>query len=531
MRTTTLVFILFVFSTLISANNPSRIQSVTVYPDRAVVTRVLTVSVNETNSEITFDSLLPGVVDDSIRVSANGSTEVKITGMELRTQVLPEPSNQGIRDLENEIQSLDDQTAAFLSHQRNLQSQRAFLESMKIGFTQQASKDLATREDGAKDLLAMFQFLGSALQKITEEEQAIEIRKRETGKKKTLLAQELGKLKSKSVHQEKSVTVGFQVTESGQIEFQLTYLIPGAGWRPVYDARLAEKGNSVDLHYKAIVHQTTGEDWKDVKLTLSTARPSIGADPPKLAAWKIQLVEPTASLTENMVVVADSPVQQWTFDKNREYYDSDAFEELASVETRQANVLFHIPGKTDIPSDGNPHTTTISILKFGTTLEYLAVPKASQYAFLRSEIKNTSGLPLLSGKANIFHGNDFSGVSTIPYVADSQNFRLYFGVDQGIRVKRRHSSLSDETEKDFAFTIEVENFKPEAQRVVVLDQLPVSEHADLKVKRKDFSLQPTENNPDGTVKWIVQLAPQQKQTIQFAFEVDYPRNMAVNGLR
>lgn len=68
---------------------------------------------------------------------------------------------------------------------------------------------------------------------------------------------------------------------AGPVGLRLSHLTPCALWRPACRAVL--DGHSLTLETDAMVWQRTGEDWSDVRLTLSTARSALATDPPRLA--------------------------------------------------------------------------------------------------------------------------------------------------------------------------------------------------------------------------------------------------------
>jgi len=71
--------------------------------------------------------------------------------------------------------------------------------------------------------------------------------------------------------------------------FELRYLVNNASWSPSYNLRGPESRDAVQLEYLASIRQTSGEDWHDVKMTLSTASPSLVAEPPELASLSLSL--------------------------------------------------------------------------------------------------------------------------------------------------------------------------------------------------------------------------------------------------
>jgi len=77
------------------------------------------------------------------------------------------------------------------------------------------------------------------------------------------------------------------------VELEVNYIVANAGWYPVYDLRAINAKKPIQLSYKANVQQATGEDWKNVKLKLSTANPNLSGLKPELSAWFLNFDVPS----------------------------------------------------------------------------------------------------------------------------------------------------------------------------------------------------------------------------------------------
>ena len=84
------------------------------------------------------------------------------------------------------------------------------------------------------------------------------------------------------------IVVVTQAARQLTADFSLTYLVTDAGWTPHYDVRVADISQPVDLRYRAKVTQSSGEDWSNVKLQLSTGDPSANATAPELPIWRVR---------------------------------------------------------------------------------------------------------------------------------------------------------------------------------------------------------------------------------------------------
>lgn len=76
------------------------------------------------------------------------------------------------------------------------------------------------------------------------------------------------------------------------IVLRLSYFVRGARWAPAYTVRLDDAMTSGSLEVRALVGQRTGEDWRNVTLTLSTANPQHWTDLPELKAIRIGRAQP-----------------------------------------------------------------------------------------------------------------------------------------------------------------------------------------------------------------------------------------------
>jgi len=90
------------------------------------------------------------------------------------------------------------------------------------------------------------------------------------------------------------------VAVQGKYDFEISYIAQNAYWTPFYDVRVENIKNPLKLVYKAKVTQTTGIDWKHVKLSLSTALPSQWGNAPALKLWFLAYVNPVVAIDKKL---------------------------------------------------------------------------------------------------------------------------------------------------------------------------------------------------------------------------------------
>jgi uncharacterized protein (TIGR02231 family) len=210
--------------------------------------------------------------------------------------------------------------------------------------------------------------------------------------------------------------------------------------------------------------------------------------------------------------------------------------DTAQVEAERTSVLFRIPRPAEIPSDGFPHAVTVAVEEFPAAAEYLAVPKLSPHAYLKSAMTNRTSYPLLPGQANIFLGGNFTGTAQLKKVAPGEPFDLFFGTDDALTVKReeirqhKEAGFMGKNRMSYRYRIEAANFRKEPQTVTVLDQLPLAGDEEIKVTLEESSPKPDETEDNGTMRWKLPLQPGEKREIVFEIRVEYPKDREVTGL-
>jgi len=333
---------------------------------------------------------------------------------------------------------------------------------------------------------------------------------------------------------------------AGRLDLTLSYTVPGAGWTPAYDARVSTADRKVELGYFGVVRQSTGEDWRDIALTLSTARPSLGGGPAPLTPWTLDVFNPRlrAAIAEGLESAQSaSPMRRQTLEGKAV---ADAAQEpeqaanfaLATVETAATSAAFRIAAPTTIASDNASQKVAITTARLAATPEYLAIPKRLPAAFLTTKVVNTSEFPFLAGALNVFLDGTFVAASSLRAVQPGEKFDLALGVDEGLALKRKLvNRFAEDTgltsggrRVTYEFLLTVQNNKPTAERVVLRDQLPISRNEKIVVKH--LAPDPKDLKPDneGILKWTLDLKPGEKREITLKFSVDHPAEVNVAGL-
>ncbi|TCC86649.1 mucoidy inhibitor MuiA family protein [Pedobacter frigiditerrae] len=98
---------------------------------------------------------------------------------------------------------------------------------------------------------------------------------------------QLNELNGKSLKNSNDVIVKVSSKLVTKGKFSLTYMVNNAGWYPTYDIRAKDVSSPIELVYKANVSQSSGEDWKNVRLALSSGNPTTNSTKPSLGTYNL----------------------------------------------------------------------------------------------------------------------------------------------------------------------------------------------------------------------------------------------------
>jgi hypothetical protein len=266
---------------------PSKIVAVTVYQGQALVTREVSVPEGMGTAELVVSPLPPETVAGSLYTE--GAEGLRVLSTRFRTRAVKEDTRQEVRAKEELIKKLESE-AQRLERQLAVEELDILYLSKLEGFTGTALNSLT--EKGRLDgdaILTLSRFImdsrGSKSKASTDLRQQLAANTESTDFAKKQIAE----LSSGSSRLERDAVIIVQKSRPEPGTVRLGHLVGAANWWPQYRLRGAADDAPVRLEYLAAVVQQTGEGWPDVKVTLSTARPSLDAAPPDLLPLKMDI--------------------------------------------------------------------------------------------------------------------------------------------------------------------------------------------------------------------------------------------------
>jgi uncharacterized protein (TIGR02231 family) len=528
----------------------TEITKVTVYLDRAQVTRQGEIALEGTECLLKVIDL-PATIDPaSIRIGGRGESFVKILAATTERHRFKEPVKQKLAEVEAQIENLEAIQRKLKTQIETAQMQSEFITGLRSKTEDTFSTSLARQKLSLGEVLSFIDNIGN---KFTEYGHLIE----DYQQQMLELDKQINVLKSrhKSFNTVKpteslQVLVEMEAAGAGLFQLELSYTIDQASWKPLYDMRVDTAKQQLHLTYLAQITQKTGEDWADVALSLSTAQPGLGTIPPQLSPWYINVlsdktfgpgIQLAAGSASDITVGSsgDEPsLRRRATAEEDDYEPIEAESSVAKKEQQGSTVTFHLQGSGNIPSDGSPCKTTIFRDELPCQLNYVAMPKLVSFAYLQAQVQNPpAGATLLPGEVDIFCDDLFVGNTKLSNVAPGQEFDINLGIDERISINRE--LVEQQVDKKFlgsdrritcAYRIEIQNLLTSTINLRLTEQIPhsLSEKIKVKLVKSDPAVGLGEL---GLLEWSLQLTANQSRTVYYQFSIEHPQDIRLSGFR
>lgn len=536
----TLTFIVAMYMELQAQEKPvvvtSSITNVTVFLSGAEVQREGRVAVKSGAQQVVLENLPARLNPQSIQVSGTGN--FTILGVSHRLNHLkPAEKTKEAERLEQLIESLNEKIGRQTAVLDVLKAEEEMLKKNQyIGGTQTGVK-IAELKEFADYFRTRLQALHQESLKMTKE-----VTEWQKELKKT--KEQLSNIQNKPQQPTSEVVVEVTAPVAGDVKLTLAYMVYDAGWSPSYDLRSSDVNKPIELTYKANVHQSTGEEWKNIKPVFSTANPTINSTRPILNPWYLSFYQPPRPRSEfqaNAMLRSDvmkkSVVDMEFSEEIMIQADEAPAPTTASIYTTvqesQISTEFVVDVPYTIPGNGQSQMVELAKHSLPAIYEYYAVRKLEKDVFLIAKIAGWEKLNLLSGTANLFFEGKYVGESYIEARYTGEELTLSLGRDKNITITRIRKK--DFVEKQFLATsitetrewdLTVHNKKSQAITITVEDQIPVSTEKDIKVEAVNISKAELDKNL-GKLSWKLSLKPSESQSMNVKYTVKYPKDKTV----
>lgn len=543
------------------------ISDVIVYHGRALVTRTIELDKPSGDVELLIENLPERIIPESLYAQATDG--IQVLSVRYRVKEVEKDTRTEMKELVQQYEEIEKQlhrakrdlqlahnTAGRFSKMWGLGLDGANVSIQRGAFSAESMTNYMTylAEQGqiwhhkAVDLEEKIKNIEKQLQKLNEE-------------KSHLSAQHKRSIRQALVYINKP--------SKKAAALNLSYLVHGADWSPQYNLKALADANSVDVEYNAVVHQSSGEDWTNARLALSTAVPALVATPPSLDPLKITLGHPVnrgrgtdllsqapmstpvsqdeiksqqvsfVDQTQRFVQFANdrraniakgikanrdlnyfaSNSQMIEFEADKQLVQQLKKKSVAIKRAEGVSVMYTLPGRLTLPSKSDQQLVTIASIQCPAAFTFVAAPLLTDFVYLQGDLTNTSDTILLPGPADTFRNGEFVGKADMKLVTIGQSFTTGFGVDSQIQVAREFRDKKIDTlwgnrMDEHQYRIEVNNYKGKAVALRLMDRLPWTENEELGIELTDNSHRLSTNTEyirtqkdKGILRWDLNLKP------------------------
>ena len=512
----------------------SNITAVTVFLTKAQVTREVKTKLEPGKTNLIVRGITSQLDPESIQVSGKGN--FIILGISHQQNYLSEFNlPKGLKNLKDSLEKLQKQVLLEQSQKEILnKEEQMLLSNQKIGGT--------TQNLTVAELKAMADFYRSRLGDIVTSRMKQDDKIKKLNERIVKLNNQINIQNELYNRNTSEIVVSISADVATTADLEVNYVVANAGWYPVYDLRAINTKSPVRLSYKANVFQGTGEEWKNVKLKLSTANPNLSGLKPELSSWYLDFYQPIVyglemrksrgaisksapmMAKEDMAIMA-TPVAE-----------AESVADYVSTIQTTLNTEFDISLPYTVLSAVKPTLVDIRNYEMKSDYTYSVAPKLDNDAFLLARATGWEEFNLLPGEANIFFEGTFVGKSFIDPNNTKDTLSVSLGRDKRIVVKRE--KLKDLTSRNFmgsskkesyAYEISLRNTKSENIKIIVEDQIPVSQNTQIEVILQDGGGAKYDKTT-GKLLWELELKPNEARKMTYKFEVKYPKDKQINGL-
>ena len=517
-------------------NMQSKIKEVVIFTSKAQITREASTSLGKGNTELIFSGLSARIDPNSIQVTGKGALTILGTRHERNYLTnLEEPTN--VKILKDSLMYYKSEIIELETLKRIYKKEESLLISNQVI----TGKDRGITVGELKD---MADFYSSRLLQLARKTRVADVEIKTYLERQQIIQRQLSEWNAYYKKNTSSIIVEVSAVGTTKVNLQIDYVVYNASWYPIYDLRSSGTGQPIALNYKANIVQSTGVNWEDVKLKLSTANPNLSNVKPIIYPWYLDFERP--------VLYNSTPnIRSQKFEKGAaaQFKSEDEMEDveevLVDVEsvadyTQTIETTLNTQFDISIPYTVNSgrKATTVDIKKesIAASYTYAVAPKLDQSAFLIARIANWDQYELLAGQANLFFEGTYVGKTYINPSNVGDTLELSLGRDKHIVVERK--SVKDFTSKrligsnkkeSYAFEINIRNTKKSPINIIIEDQMPISSNSDIEITQISLD-EATWDKNTGKLRWELKLSSNEKKKISYSFEVKYPKNKKITGL-
>ncbi|MFB2937829.1 mucoidy inhibitor MuiA family protein [Aerosakkonemataceae cyanobacterium BLCC-F154] len=524
------------------------VSVVTLLEDRAQVRRTGKIQLNQGFWRIKILQVAPVLSDKSLRAEfLQNYPDARIDDVRVRRQMLlkEEDKPEEFKTLESEIRSLTQTFNNITEDRQHLESCLKKISSILTKGLQELPVDAVWGQIDPKNWREQISSLFKQLRDLRAEILNNSHTQEDLQEKINHLITKAEALSRPDMIYTAWIEADLMIPQTGEYEIAFDYVVPNAIWRPWHQARLVPEERTEDsttnrtklsFRMDGCVWQCTGEDWQNVDLVFSTARASLGTEPPLLTDEQLNVMEKSKQINIQLREQKIQTTGLGTGATPSSAEEAPTTVTLPGVDDGGEVRNLRPTRKATIPSDGRPYRVPIFSFESEADIEYVLMPEVCCQVVLKSEQTNTAKLPILAGPVDLVRTSGFVGRTSLLFIAPGERFALGWGPDGAMRVQRSTTQKQEQdhlTKWNFVtktVKLFLSNIGAEPRIIKTTERLPVSELEQVKIEviaeETTEGVQPDEN---GFCTWNFRLSPYSQLEASLVYKIS--STPEVKGIR
>ncbi len=533
----------------------SKVEDVTVFLSGAQVHRKGRFLLKKGTNQVIFEGVSPGINANSIQVKGKGnyiildvSHRIHYPTPETPTNTIPDKILREIRLLEDSVKLVGYDLEETQIQRQAFQMELDMLLGSGVIKGQSKSDSIELLQKAMDYMRVKVREINVAMLKLKREEASLSSEQSRMNTRLTQLRNYNANsgFGQKSVQPVQRVVVTVSAKEATSASMSINYMVSNASWSPSYDLRATTTSDPVTITYKANIRQNSGEDWKDVDLTLSSVNPNRSNIKPELPMWYLNYYQPiytdrssagyggiSEGLEESSKKLSGGRDKDLELSLDASKPSAQHVSNYFQMNESLTNVEFKVNMPYTIESNGKDHLIAVQQSEIPASYTHYMVPKIDMDAFLVAKLTDWEKLNLLPAVANIFYDGTYVGQTRINPAVMSDTIDLALGRDRGIVVKRNKikdeekvKPLSSEKVKTVTWELEVRNNKSSNVNLVLLDQIPVTLNEEIKISLEDKG-KASHSESTGKLEWRLKLDSRDQKKLEYTYSIKYDKDKSL----
>jgi uncharacterized protein (TIGR02231 family) len=533
----TLIFVAALAPAAARAAAPAgEIDSVLVFADRARVTRARAVPCEKGTARATFERLPAAIDTRTLRGEVREAAEViGLSGEQVNEREAADPR---ARELTAEL----DRTEADINGKQARKTAIA-AELDDVGafggvFAATLAEELRNPRPNTPAWAKTLDGLRARRGVLAEERRKLDVALRGLQQTADRLRRQIAQLGGEGQRAYRTAAVTINCRALPHVTATLSYVIGGASWRPEYDVDVTPRGRGktgpavARLTVGALLRQATGEDWTNVRIMLSTARPKLGSEAPQPAPLVVDGYE---QKRDKVLVQAQ---------ERREQLDAGgggarpAGPRAAALDDKGNAFVLTLPHPVTVVADGRPLWAPVDVVETQAAVKLVATPKLDEHVYQVAALKNPAAYPLLEGRVRSYRGGSYVGDSRLRHQGVGAPFEISLGIDEELKVERKTLDdkdkgagfLSSTKQIVRGYRTKLTNRAGGPETIELREQIPVSKIDEVKVELlKTTSAGYQLDAARGLVTWSLNLVNGEWRNVDIGYVIRLPDSWQVPG--